>query len=503
MSTANYNVDDKGNNDRSVHPFVLPAFEFKRGYSNASGVSANASNPLRLSPSLPRSADIAAWLSCMPPQNVSHATDAGTDMWMSPAAAQATVAGDPFGFVNARARSQPPGNCGGGGCGPQLDPCPDCQAMAAALLNTRAESAGSVFGALVFDAPNDSPLFPGPAADESFAGLRPPPGLLYEAPFLLPPPADAASTAALNVEYVAMANSTAPHAAALVLNLAHSALYQWSRQPGYAACAWPAGARGASDAAQRITARNFPLPVTASEKAQTQSIISGSGATFAMIGLAFVPAAVAAGVVKERESGAKHQQRISGVGVAAYWLSHFLFDYSVYVFTGLGSVGIYHYFKIADYVSTKADRINALFALYLTFGASVIPFAYLLSFAFRNHSGAQNSVLIANIITGAILIIVDFILSNVPTAGGRACRTAISLQYVWRFFPSFSLGHGLYRMSYLEVLPAINANCPRAYGVEITADSEAGRVVRTHGCARAHASARERCETWRSLAVGS
>jgi ABC-type multidrug transport system ATPase subunit len=455
MSTGNYNTGNDGIYDASIHPFVLPAFTFKKGFATVPSTR----SPIALAPNdVNVSQDIINLLNCLPPGNVSNTTGGnptGTSVWFTPNEASVNVMGDPYNFITFDTQN---------GSNSKTQ---DSQAMASTLLNIRSQAPGSTFGAIVWESPFGSSLYPDFESSAS-VGFRP-----SEASY-------SSKTTSTVVEYTAMINSTAYHGAPLVVNLINSALFAWSRltpntlnstqSPSGATCSWNSRKDDATKAAWRLTTRNFPLPPTLTEQSQLASIISGSGATFAMIGLAFVPAAVAAGVVKEREMGAKHQQRIAGVSVAAYWISHYFFDFGLYLVTAFLSIGVYKLYKIEVYVNESDFRVNSLFALYLLFGAAVIPFAYLLSFAFRIHSSAQNTVLVINMVTGAILIIVDFILSNVPTAGGKACKAEIALQNVWRFFPAFSLGHGLYRLSYLNVLPAINANCPRALGEEITAD---------------------------------
>ncbi len=443
MSTANYNVDNRGNADKPLHPFLLPAFTFKHGYAGAVGSTSNTT--IALAPHRSFSPDLLNVMSCMAPGNVSSKTDTGTSMWLDARGTDAILQGDPLRFVN------PTSNL------------PDSQAMSSILIQAKAQSAGSTFGAVVWEAQGGgSSLFPA-SRDDDAAGLR---------------PAMNGTPAAAVGEYVLLLNTTAWHAAGLMANLVNSALYAWSLLPanagsnetGSAGCMWASQRDTAVLAPARIVTRNFPLPLTASQQDSVASFVSGSGSTFALIGLSFVPAAVAAGVVKERETGAKHQQRISGVSVAAYWLSHWMFDYFTYISTALASIGVYALFEVDVFIGLSDGKLGSLFALYFLFGAAIIPFAYLVSFAFRSHSSAQNSVLVITVITGAVLCIMDFILANVPTAGGKACQAEISLQGLWRLFPAFSLGHGLYRLSYLSVLPAINANCPRALGKTISFD---------------------------------
>jgi ATP-binding cassette subfamily A (ABC1) protein 1 len=88
-------------------------------------------------------------------------------------------------------------------------------------------------------------------------------------------------------------------------------------------------------AGSSITTRNYPMPLLGSEK--LQKVISAAVnlfSTFVVIeAFSFIPAAVVAYVVREREDhhNSKHQQLISGVGIFAYWTSNLLWDWTVYL----------------------------------------------------------------------------------------------------------------------------------------------------------------------------
>jgi hypothetical protein len=85
-----------------------------------------------------------------------------------------------------------------------------------------------------------------------------------------------------------------------------------------AAACWYAGKRGpfCGECATVVIATHTPAlhPV--------QAIVLGFG---------FVPALYAFFIVAERENAAKHQQLVSGVSVAAYWLSTLAWDLTVYM----------------------------------------------------------------------------------------------------------------------------------------------------------------------------
>ena len=52
------------------------------------------------------------------------------------------------------------------------------------------------------------------------------------------------------------------------------------------------------------------------------------------IAFCFIPASFVMFVIRERETNSKHQQLISGVSPASYWLSSFVWDAVAYFVTG-------------------------------------------------------------------------------------------------------------------------------------------------------------------------
>lgn len=93
------------------------------------------------------------------------------------------------------------------------------------------------------------------------------------------------------------------------------------------------GYAGEATDGMTIAVNNAPLPVTGGmEKAlsQFQNIFA---VLFIVIAFSFIPGAVIAFVVKEREAShnSKHQQMISGVSISGYWVASFLWDATLYL----------------------------------------------------------------------------------------------------------------------------------------------------------------------------
>jgi ATP-binding cassette subfamily A (ABC1) protein 3 len=70
--------------------------------------------------------------------------------------------------------------------------------------------------------------------------------------------------------------------------------------------------------------------VTANEVNTASSFDGFPVVVMIMLSFAFVPAAFALFVVRERETKAKHLQVVSGVSFLSYWLSTWIFDFASY-----------------------------------------------------------------------------------------------------------------------------------------------------------------------------
>lgn len=130
-------------------------------------------------------------------------------------------------------------------------------------------------------------------------------------------------TSSSHLEYNMLINGSTAHGAGVYMNLVHTAYLQTiSKIPG-----------------ATITARNHPLPLTYDQKRQSNTISAFVAALFCMIAFCFVPASFAVFVVREREVKAQHQQLISGVSGAAYWLSTWIWDSCSYMITAGAILG--------------------------------------------------------------------------------------------------------------------------------------------------------------------
>eukprot|EP00435_Cladocopium_sp_Y103_P015298 s4562_g3.t1 len=76
------------------------------------------------------------------------------------------------------------------------------------------------------------------------------------------------------------------------------------------------------------------------------------------------------------------------------------------------------------------------------YGLAVAPFSYLLSFLFAKHTSAQILSLVLNFLTGLLLMLTSYILNLIKNTKD----VNESLMWIYRLFPGFCLGHGLFEI---------------------------------------------------------
>jgi ATP-binding cassette, subfamily A (ABC1), member 3 len=239
--------------------------------------------------------------------------------------------------------------------------------------------------------------------------------------------------------YTVYTNTTGLATAPLYVNLMNQAAYKRAMN-------------GAATAT--IATRNYPLPLTKVQQGLFESALTSVAALLVIIAFSFIPASYAAFIVKEREVGAKHQQLISGVSITAYWLANFIFDAVTYLVPGFLAIALCYAFQIQYFTTSNGNAVNALYALFLLFGPAVAATTYVMSFAFKSASSAQTTILFINI-GGVILLFASIIMSSITDT----CKIDTGLRFLWRFFPTWSLGQGLYTLGQTTVLPFLLVNC--------------------------------------------
>ncbi|CBZ24573.1 putative ATP-binding cassette protein subfamily A, member 2, partial [Leishmania mexicana MHOM/GT/2001/U1103] len=187
------------------------------------------------------------------------------------------------------------------------------------------------------------------------------------------------------------------------------------------------------------------IPKTKTEVEVQDSIYALIISIVIMIPFTFIPSTFVSWIVKERECKARHLQNVSGLYFSVYWITNFLFDICCYVVTMLLILIVFAIFSRDEYIGERA--VGATIVLFLLYGLSGVAMAYAVSFLFKEHSTAQNVVMLANFITGFLLVICVSMLSVFESTK----KVAKVLPWIFRIVPSFCVGEGIGNLAALKL----------------------------------------------------
>ena len=186
-----------------------------------------------------------------------------------------------------------------------------------------------------------------------------------------------------------------------------------------------------------IVVYNHPLPFTdkfiEKEESRSTTLLA---AAFGMA-YSFIPGAIIAYIVKEREDSVKHQSMISGVSLWAYWLSNFMWDFAKYLLVAVFSVCLLYVFDIREFVD-ESDKIFAFIILLLLFGVAMVLFTYSVSFMFQDYSTAQVMTILSLALFGYLLPTINFVFFIVDSTRDFSKF----IRWPLRLIPSYCLGNG-------------------------------------------------------------
>eukprot|EP00903_Cladosiphon_okamuranus_P016293 g15025.t1 len=188
-----------------------------------------------------------------------------------------------------------------------------------------------------------------------------------------------------------------------------------------------------------------PLPRTKYEDDISSGFDLFNASLFILIAFRVVPAEWMAFIVREKETKCKHQQVVSGVGLEAYWLSSYPWDFLSLIPPVTFILIVLAAADVTAIIS--GENGVAVFLLFLLFGISIPSYTYLWSFAFKSYSAAQNALLFHNWMTGLILPIATTIMSLFT---GTVNDVGAGMAAVLRLILQFALGDGLMNMVFRE-----------------------------------------------------
>ena len=99
-------------------------------------------------------------------------------------------------------------------------------------------------------------------------------------------------------------------------------------------------------------------------------------------------------------------QMITGMNIAAYWISNYVFDILKAEIPMIIIIGLTYAFKL-DY--------NNVWTVFLMFPIGVVPFTYATSFIFKNESIAQTVTIFVHFVIAGIGGIIVYVLRMIDS----------------------------------------------------------------------------------------
>ncbi|XP_048742099.2 phospholipid-transporting ATPase ABCA3-like [Ostrea edulis] len=189
---------------------------------------------------------------------------------------------------------------------------------------------------------------------------------------------------------------------------------------------------------------NYPFKRSLDANSNRVAGNAGSGFSIAFVilfGVAFLSTSFILFLIKERMSGSKHLQKVSGLSSLTYWLANFVWDYINYLFPAVMMVICFAAFRPDAYFLGSPSRIGLVFLVYILFGWASLPYTYVLHYLFKTPASGMVTITMCNILTGLATTLTIFLLMF-PSFGTQD----VALQLDWIFaiiFPHYNLGSSI------------------------------------------------------------
>lgn len=177
-----------------------------------------------------------------------------------------------------------------------------------------------------------------------------------------------------------------------------------------------------------------------------------------MLAFAFIPAAIVAYIVREKDpiQNAKTLQLISGANVSVYWAASWTHDLLITI-VPIGIAAVLVPLSLTPDGADKATTADTLAIIALLFAHvwAVIPLAYLFSRRYVQHAVAQTALLVFALATGGLLSMFSFLCRIVDfSISGSLTLSSLDQNYLrWLFmlFPGYALNNGIFQIAIRKV----------------------------------------------------
>jgi ATP-binding cassette, subfamily A (ABC1), member 3 len=169
---------------------------------------------------------------------------------------------------------------------------------------------------------------------------------------------------------------------------------------------------------------------------------------------AFVSAFYVIGYVKERVSKAKLLQVVSGVNMAVYWTTAFIWDYATFVVTTF--LTLLTLFAFQEEQWTHIDELGRAFLVIMISGVCFLPMVYLGSLLFSIPATGFTRMSILFIFTGTGMFTIIF---TMRFEEFELVDRARVMTYIFLIFPHFALSDAI---SNINIVNSVRAVCEQS-----------------------------------------
>ncbi|XP_061179443.1 phospholipid-transporting ATPase ABCA3-like [Saccostrea echinata] len=196
---------------------------------------------------------------------------------------------------------------------------------------------------------------------------------------------------------------------------------------------------------------------------QGSGLAAFKGLTIALcvlFGLSCLVASFSVFHIREKSSGAKHLQKVSGVGSTVFWLANLTWDFIHYLIPIFLILICFAGFQIPPY--TEENRLGIVFLSLFLFGLASITWTYLLHFIFRSPAGGTVAMIIINTVAGLFtLLMVTFLYPSPDTRSASETMDKVFMIVL----PHFCLGK---TFTNIYVRYALRFQCRKSLGPNVT-----------------------------------
>ncbi|NXN67627.1 ABCAD protein, partial [Himantopus himantopus] len=175
-----------------------------------------------------------------------------------------------------------------------------------------------------------------------------------------------------------------------------------------------------------------------------------------MLGFSILTASIGSAIVKDRVSGTKRLQHITGLGYKTYWLANFCYDMLFYMVPVTLCVGVISAFQLSAFTFRK--NLAATVLLLILFGYATLPWMYLVSRFFSSPDVAFISYISLNFVFGLCTMLVTLLPRLLAIISKSFQNIYNILKWVFIIFPQFCLGQGLIELSYNQIKFDLTSN---------------------------------------------